>query len=176
MLVGKLPLGMVSSVCLALPTTWGLRTELQLMSVVIVAFIVVTVIMIFVVPAFKEVFTSFGADLPAPTLFVMGISEVFVKWWWLIFGVIGGGFYFFMQAWKRSEKMQMVMDRWLLKMPIFGDLCINKAAILRAGRARSPMFAAGVPLVEALDSVGECCSNSIQQGCNQQGLIKCWPQ
>ena len=129
-------------------------------SVVIVAFIVVTVIMIFVVPAFKEVFTSFGADLPAPTLFVMGISEVFVKWWWLIFGVIGGGFYFFMQAWKRSEKMQMVMDRWLLKMPIFGDL-INKAAIARWTRTLSTMFAAGVPLVEALDSVGGAAGNSV---------------
>ena len=78
-------------------------------SVVIVAFVVVTVIMIFVIPAFKEVFTSFGADLPAPTLFVMAISEVFVKWWWLIFGVIGGGFFFFMQAWRRNEKMQMFM-------------------------------------------------------------------
>src|SRR5574344_2744583 len=88
-------------------------------SVVIVAFIVVTVIMIFVVPAFKEVFTSFGADLPAPTLFVMAISEIFVKWWWLIFGVIGGCGYFFMQAWKRSEKMQIAMDRWLLRIPIF---------------------------------------------------------
>ncbi len=79
-------------------------------SVIIVAFVVVTVIMIFVIPAFKEVFTSFGADLPAPTLFVMGISEVFVKWWWLIFSVIGGGFYFFLQAWKRNEKMQKFME------------------------------------------------------------------
>ena len=72
-------------------------------AVVIVAFVVVTVIMIFVIPAFKEVFTSFGADLPAPTLFVMGVSEIFVKWWWLIFGVLGGGIFFFMQAWRRCR-------------------------------------------------------------------------
>ncbi len=88
-------------------------------SVVIVAFIVVTVIMIFVIPAFKEVFTSFGADLPAPTLLVMAISEFFVEYWWLIFGVLGAGGYFFMQAWRRSPKMQRAMDRMLLKMPIF---------------------------------------------------------
>ena len=91
-------------------------------SVVVVAFVVVAVIMIFVIPAFKEVFTSFGADLPAPTLFVIAMSEFFVAYWWLIFGGIGGGFYFFMQAWKRNEKVQMFMDRLMLKLPLFGDL------------------------------------------------------
>ena len=129
-------------------------------SVIIVAFVVVTVIMIFVIPAFKEVFTSFGADLPAPTLFVMGMSEIFVKWWWLIFGIIGGGGYFFMQAWKRSEKMQIAMDRWLLRIPIFGAL-IDKAAVARWTRTLSTMFAAGVPLVEALDSVGGAAGNAV---------------
>jgi type IV pilus assembly protein PilC len=129
-------------------------------SVLIVAFVVVTVIMIFVIPAFKEVFSSFGADLPAPTLFVMAISEVFVKWWWLIFTIIGGGFYFFMQAWKRSEKMQKFMDRFLLKMPIFGAL-IDKSCVARWTRTLATMFAAGVPLVEALDSVGGASGNSV---------------
>jgi len=129
-------------------------------SVIIVAFVVVTVIMIFVIPAFKEVFTSFGADLPGPTLVVMAISEIFVKYWWLIFGVIGGGFYFFMQAWRRSEKMQIAMDRFLLKIPVFGDL-INKAAVARWTRTLSTMFAAGVPLVEALDSVGGAAGNAV---------------
>jgi len=136
-------------------------------SVVIVAFVVVNIIMIFVIPAFKEVFTSFGADLPAPTLFVMGISEVFVKWWWLIFGVIGGGFYFFMQAWKRSEKMQQVMDRFLLKMPIFGAL-IDKSCVARWTRTLSTMFAAGVPLVEALDSVGGASGNVVYKNATKQ--------
>ena len=129
-------------------------------SVIIVAFVVVTIIMIFVIPAFKEVFSSFGADLPAPTLFVMGISDLFVKWWWLIFGVIGGGFFFFMQAWKRNEKMQMFMDRVLLKIPIFGAL-IDKSCVARWTRTLSTMFAAGVPLVEALDSVGGASGNSV---------------
>ena len=129
-------------------------------SVVIVAFVVVTVIMIFVIPAFKEVFTSFGADLPAPTLFVMAISEIFVQWWWLIFGVMGGSFYFFMQAWRRSEKMQQVMDRLVLRIPVFGIL-LEKSAVARGTRTRSTRVAAGVPLVEALDSVGGAAGNSV---------------
>ncbi|MBH1957319.1 MAG: type II secretion system F family protein [Burkholderiales bacterium] len=129
-------------------------------SVVIVAFVVVAVIMIFVIPSFKSVFSSFGADLPAPTLIVIAISEFFVSYWWLIFGGVGGGIYFFLQAWKRSEKMQKVMDRLLLKMPVFGTL-IEKSVIARWTRTLSTMFAAGVPLVEALDSVGGASGNSL---------------
>ena len=129
-------------------------------SVVVVAFVVVAVIMIFVIPAFKSVFSSFGADLPAPTLFVIAISEFFVAYWWLIFGGIGGGLYFFMQAWRRNEKMQKVMDRLLLKVPVFGPL-IEKSCIARWTRTLSTMFAAGVPLVEALDSVGGASGNSL---------------
>ena len=129
-------------------------------SVVIVAFVVVAVIMIFVIPSFKSVFSSFGADLPAPTLMVIAISEFFVSYWWLIFGGIGGGVYFFLQAWKRNEKMQKVMDRLLLKVPVFGPL-IEKSCIARWTRTLSTMFAAGVPLVEALDSVGGASGNSL---------------
>jgi type IV pilus assembly protein PilC len=129
-------------------------------AVVVVAFVVVTIIMIFVIPAFKSVFSSFGADLPAPTLFVMAVSEYFVKYWWLIFSIIGGGIYFFMQAWQRNEKMQMVMDRILLKVPVFGVL-VEKSCVARWTRTLSTMFAAGVPLVEALDSVGGAAGNSV---------------
>ena len=129
-------------------------------SVLIVAFVVTAVIMIFVVPAFKEVFANFGADLPAPTLAVIAISEIFVKYWWLIFSSMGGGFYFFMQAWRRNEKMQQVMDRIMLKMPIFGTL-VDKSCVARWTRTLSTMFAAGVPLVEALDSVGGAAGNSV---------------
>ncbi len=136
-------------------------------SVIVVAFVVVTVIMIFVIPAFKQVFTSFGADLPAPTLFVMGMSEYFVQYWYLIFGVLGGGFYFFMQAWKRNEKVQMAMDRFMLKMPIFGDL-VYKSVIARWTRTLATMFAAGVPLVEALDSVGGASGNSVYTAATQK--------
>jgi len=136
-------------------------------SVLVVAFVVVTVIMIFVIPAFKDVFKSFGAELPAPTLFVMAMSEVFVKYWWLIFGVLFGGGYTFMQTWKRSEKMQFAMDRMLLRLPVFGDL-IRKAVIARWTRTLSTMFAAGVPLVEALDSVGGTAGNSVYTLATQQ--------
>ncbi|MDB6002474.1 MAG: type secretion system protein, partial [Rhizobacter sp.] len=80
-------------------------------AVLVVAFVVLAVIMIFVIPAFKEVFTSFGADLPAPTLVVIAMSEFFVSYWWAIFGILGGGTYFFLESWKRSERMQKTMDR-----------------------------------------------------------------
>jgi len=129
-------------------------------AVFVVAFVVVAVIMIFVVPAFKDVFKSFGADLPAPTLMVIAMSEFFVSYWYLIFGSIGGGLYFFFQSWKRSVKMQHTMDRLLLKIPIFGDL-LYKSAVARWTRTLSTMFAAGVPLVEALDSVGGAAGNAV---------------
>ncbi|WP_348753326.1 type II secretion system F family protein [uncultured Aquincola sp.] len=129
-------------------------------AVMVVAFIVLTVIMIFVIPAFKDVFSSFGADLPAPTLAVIAMSEFFVAYWWIIFGLLFGGGYFFMQSWRRSEKMQMAMDRLLLRIPVFGDL-INKSVIARWTRTLSTMFAAGVPLVEALDSVGGASGNAV---------------
>ena len=129
-------------------------------SVIIVAFVVVTLIMLFVIPAFKEVFSSFGADLPAPTMFVIGMSEFFTTYWWLIFGILGGGIYFFLQAWKRSPKVQVFMDRALLKLPVFGAL-IDKSCIARWTRTLSTMFAAGVPLFEALDSVGGASGNII---------------
>jgi len=136
-------------------------------SVIVVAFGVLSVIMIFVIPSFKEVFTSFGAELPAPTLFVMAMSDAFIHYWWLIFGLIFGGGYMFMQTWKRSEKMQFFMDRALLKMPIFGDLMM-KSAVARWTRTLSTMFAAGVPLVEALDSVGGTAGNLVFTQATQQ--------
>ncbi|WIV98894.1 type II secretion system F family protein [Kinneretia aquatilis] len=129
-------------------------------AVFVVAFVVVAVIMIFVVPAFKDVFQSFGADLPAPTLAVIAMSEFFVAYWWLIFLSIGGGLYFFFQSWKRSVKMQHTMDRLLLKIPVFGEL-LYKSAVARWTRTLSTMFAAGVPLVEALDSVGGAAGNAV---------------
>ncbi len=129
-------------------------------AVIVVAFVVVAVIMIFVIPAFKQVFSSFGADLPAPTLAVIAMSEFFVEWWWLIFGGLGGGIYFFLQAWKRNEKVQRVMDRIMLKIPVFGTL-VEKSVVARWTRTLSTMFAAGVPLVEALDSVGGASGNSL---------------
>ena len=129
-------------------------------AIIVVAFIITAVIMIFVIPAFKEVFTNFGADLPAPTLFVMAISDYFVKYWYLIFGVAIGGVIGFLQAWKRSLAVQIFMDRLLLRAPLFGDL-VRKSVIARWTRTLSTMFAAGVPLVEALDSVGGASGNYV---------------
>ncbi len=136
-------------------------------AVLLVAFVVLVVIMIFVIPAFKEVFSSFGADLPAPTLLVIAMSEFFVSYWYLIFGILIGGTYFFLQSWKRSERMQKAMDRLLLKVPVFGDL-VYKSAIARWTRTLSTMFAAGVPLVEALDSVGGASGNAVFAEATQQ--------
>lgn len=129
-------------------------------SVLVVAFVVVAVIMLFVVPAFKEVFSNFGASLPAPTEMVIAMSDTFTSYWYLIFGGIGGTVYFFMQAWKRSPKVQAIMDRALLRAPIFGEV-IRKATIARWLSTLSTMFAAGVPLVEALDSVGGASGNVV---------------
>jgi type IV pilus assembly protein PilC len=129
-------------------------------AIIIVAFIIVAVIMIFVIPAFKDVFTSFGADLPAPTLILINISDFFVSYWWAIFGSIGGCLYAFLESWKRSEKTQFAMDRLLLRAPIFGVI-IKKAVIARWTRTLATMFAAGVPLVEALESVGGAAGNNV---------------
>jgi type IV pilus assembly protein PilC len=136
-------------------------------AVMVVAFVVLTIIMIFVIPTFKEVFTSFGAELPAPTLAVMWMSEQFVKYWWLLFGVLIGGGYFFIQTWRRSEKVQMAMDRLFLRLPVFGDL-IRKSVLARWTRTLSTMFGAGVPLVEALDSVGGASGNAVYLQATEQ--------
>ncbi len=129
-------------------------------AIIVVAFIITAVIMIFVIPAFKQVFTSFGADLPAPTLIVMAISDWFVGNWYILFPAIGAAIYGFLEAWKRSLPVQIVMDRMMLRMPVFGDL-VRKSTIARWTRTLSTMFAAGVPLVEALDSVGGASGNHV---------------
>ena len=136
-------------------------------AIIVVAFIITAVIMIFVIPAFKEVFSNFGADLPAPTLFVMAISDYFVKYWYLIFGLAIGGVIGFLQAWKRSLAVQIFMDRLILKMPLFGEL-VRKSVIARWTRTLSTMFAAGVPLVEALDSVGGASGNYVYAQATKQ--------
>ncbi len=127
-------------------------------AVIVAAFVITAVIMIFVIPAFKELFSSFGANLPTPTLIVMAISDIFVTYWWLIFGGIFGGIWSFLKAWKKSEAIQIVMDRLLLKIPIIGKIMLD-ATIARWCRTLATMFAAGVPLVESLDSVGGAAGN-----------------
>ncbi|WP_348946008.1 type II secretion system F family protein [Chitinibacter sp. FCG-7] len=136
-------------------------------AVLVTAFVITAVIMIFVIPAFKDLFSSFGADLPGPTLLVMAISDFFVSYWYIIFGGIFGGIYLFLQAWKKSEKLQFFMDRLLLKLPVFGQI-VRNATIARWTRTLATMFAAGVPLVESLESVGGASGNIVYKLATQK--------
>lgn len=129
-------------------------------SIIVVSFVITAIIMLFVIPAFKDVFRSFGADLPVPTLIVISISDFFISYWWAIFGGIGGGIYFLIYSYKRSEAMQFAFDRYSLKIPVFGDI-IRKSVIARWTRTLATMFSAGVPLVEALESVGGAAGNNV---------------
>jgi type IV pilus assembly protein PilC len=128
--------------------------------IIFVAILVTAIIMIFVIPSFKSVFTSFGADLPTPTLVVIAMSDFFVAYWYILLGIVGGGGYFLFQAWRRSPKVQATVDRALLKLPVIGEL-LQKASIARWSRTLATTFAAGVPLVEALDSVGPASGNAV---------------
>ncbi|HVP88991.1 MAG TPA: type II secretion system F family protein [Casimicrobiaceae bacterium] len=129
-------------------------------TVVVVAIGVVTVIMIWVIPAFKQVFTNFGANLPAPTLVVIGISDFFVAWWWVMAAIIAGTVMGLFVLHRRSAAFRYTLDRISLKVPIVGGI-IEKATIARWTRTLSTMFAAGVPLVEALDAVAGAAGNAV---------------
>ncbi len=129
-------------------------------SILVVAFIITAVIMIFVVPAFKGVFASFGGELPAPTQVVIMISDGFVANWYYIFGGIYAVLYVLKTSFQRSKAFQIFVDIYSLKIPVFGDL-LTKSAIARWTRTLSTMFAAGVPLMEALESVGGASGNYV---------------
>jgi len=129
-------------------------------SVVVVAIVVIWIIMIFVIPSFKKVFASFGADLPAPTLIVIAISEFFVAWWWLAFLIIIGTIVGFSLMLKRSAAFRYGFDRVILKFPVIGGI-LEKATVARWTRTLQTMFAAGVPLVESLDAVGGASGNAV---------------
>jgi type IV pilus assembly protein PilC len=131
-------------------------------AVVVVAFIVSAILLLFVVPQFQELFQGFGADLPAFTLFVITLSEIFQAYWWAIFGGIIATVLVFIQAKKRSPSFARSLDVLALKAPIFGEL-VRKAAIARFARTLSTMFAAGVPLVEAMESVAGATGNALYQ-------------
>ncbi|UCE89613.1 MAG: type II secretion system F family protein, partial [Pseudomonadota bacterium] len=125
-----------------------------------VAFLITAVLMIFVIPQFESLFGSFGADLPAPTRFVITMSEFFQAYWWAVFGGIGLAIYGAIQAKKRSKGFNHFLDKAILKVPIFGPL-MHKAAIARYARTLSTMFAAGVPLGEAMESVAGAVGNVV---------------
>lgn len=143
------------------------RALMYPIAVFVVAFLVISVIMLFVIPSFKEVFSSFGAELPLPTQLVIAMSEFFIDYWWAIFGGIGIGLWLFMRAWKSSPAIQMTMDRLMLRLPVMGDL-VRKSVIARWTRTMSTMFAAGVPLVEALESVGGAAGNVVYSSATQR--------
>lgn len=131
-------------------------------AVVVVAFIITAILMIFVIPQFEELFKGFGADLPAMTRAVIEISGIFQKWWWAIFGGIGGIIYGIVEAKRRSQKVSHAIDRMLLKLPILGDI-VTKATVARFARTLSTMFAAGVPLVEGMTTVAGASGNIVYE-------------
>ncbi len=130
------------------------------LAVIVVSFIVTAILLIFVIPQFQEMFSNFGADLPAMTLFVIAMSKIFQAWWWAIFGGIILAIYAFIEAKHRSQSFRNGLDRFVLKVPIFGSL-ITKATIARFARTLSTMFAAGVPLVEAMTTVAGAAGNHV---------------
>ena len=129
-------------------------------AVIIVAVLVTSIIMIFVIPQFQELFSSFGSDLPAFTQLVVAISEWMQQWWWLLLCIVLATVYVFGYIWKRSRKFRHTVDKILLKTPILGVI-VNKAALARFARTLSTMFSAGVPLVEALESVSGATGNVV---------------
>lgn len=136
-------------------------------AVLAVAMIVTAVIMIWVVPSFKSVFESFGAELPLPTLFVIWLSDQFVAWWHLVIGSVVAAGALFMHRWRRSPAMQAATDRLLLKLPVLGPV-IRKSVLARWTRTLATMFAAGVPLVESLDSVGGAAGSAVYHEATQK--------
>lgn len=129
-------------------------------AVMVVAFIVTAILLIFVVPQFESLFKNFGADLPAFTQMVVNMSRFMQDYWYLVFGGIGAIIYGLLQAKKRSRKFNQSLDRLVLKLPVIGEI-MTKAAIARYARTLSTMFAAGVPLVEALESVSGATGNIV---------------
>lgn len=129
-------------------------------AVLVVAFIVTAILLIFVVPVFEDLFKGFGADLPAFTKFVISLSEWVQEWWWVVVLVLGGSAWVFVYFKRRSRPFNHFLDRLLLKIPVVG-MIVEKSAIARFARTLSTMSAAGVPLVEALVSVAGACGNII---------------
>jgi type IV pilus assembly protein PilC len=129
-------------------------------AVIIVAFIVTAILLIFVVPQFEQLFSSFGTDLPAFTRLVVDLSEFMQQYWWLVFGIAIGSVVGLLQTKKRSRQFGRALDRMILKIPIIGTI-MHKAAVARYARTLGTMFAAGVPLVEALESVAGATGNVV---------------
>jgi type IV pilus assembly protein PilC len=129
-------------------------------AVLVVAVVVIAILLIFVIPQFETLFRNFGGDLPSLTRWVVDLSRWFQEWWWLFFGCLIGTIVGTVAAYRRSPRMQFLMDRVTLKLPLFGPL-VKKAVIARYARTLSTMFGAGVPLVDGLESVAESTGNRV---------------
>lgn len=130
--------------------------------VVVVAMLVSGIMLVFVVPQFEDVFKSFGAELPAFTQMVVNLSRFMVSWWWLMLLIVIGAAVGAIMAYKRSPKMQHAMDRFVLKVPVIGQIMHN-SAIARFSRTTAVTFKAGVPLVEALGIVAGATGNTVYE-------------
>ncbi|TXH04419.1 MAG: type II secretion system F family protein [Nevskiaceae bacterium] len=129
-------------------------------AVMVIAFVVTAILLVFVVPQFEDLFKSFGADLPAFTVMVVNLSKWMQAYWWMVAGILGGGGFFLVNLHKRSANFRRLLDRVMLKVPVVGDI-LYKSAVARFARTLSTMFAAGVPLVEAMDSVAKAAGNIV---------------
>lgn len=129
-------------------------------AIIVVSLLITTLLMLKVIPQFEDLFAGFGADLPAPTKFVIAMSKFFQSYWLIMFVIIGGAVYGVMQLKKKSLAFNHGMDKAMLKLPILGTI-VRKAAIARYARTLATMFAAGVPLVEAMDSVSGAVGNVV---------------
>ena len=129
-------------------------------AVIVVAFVITCILMIFVIPQFQELFSGFGADLPALTMVVINMSKWFQEFWWLLIGGIIGTVFGLIQLKQRSMKFAHILDRLMLKLPIIGEI-LEKSAIARFSRTLATMFSAGTPLVEAMTSVAGACGNIV---------------
>jgi type IV pilus assembly protein PilC len=129
-------------------------------AVMVVAIIVTTVLLVFVVPQFEKLFKGFGADLPLFTKMIISASQIMQKWWWVVFGLIGGAILGLAEMKRRYISVRTILDKMTLRLPIIGSI-LQKAAIARFARTLSTTFAAGVPLVEALESVSGATGNII---------------
>jgi len=129
-------------------------------AVMVIAAIVTSILLIFVVPVFEEIFAGFGAELPAFTLFVVGISDFMVAYWHLGLGAVFLAIFLFKRAHRNSQKLRDQVDRQILKLPVIGDV-LEKAAVARYARTLSTTFAAGVPLIDALESAAGASGNAV---------------
>ncbi|MEP1593490.1 MAG: type II secretion system F family protein, partial [Halieaceae bacterium] len=129
-------------------------------AVVVVAIVVTAILLVKVVPQFESLFQGFGADLPVFTQFIIGISEWMQKWWFIVLLGIVGSVFLFKEAKKKSLKFSDFVDKYVLKLPVVGEI-LDKSAVAKFGRVLSTTFASGVPLVDALDSVAGATGNAV---------------